>query len=143
MNNVKFMAAALFGTGALAAGAFGVVHAASTNQNVGTSGIPRSTFQTVRLDAAASVLHTSTMAVKDARSNKTLKNLIEQSGLTPATFRQQVKADMTTELKKDGYSQDQITIAFQYRTIVRLRHDEKREGSNSSTGTTTQSIQTT
>lgn len=143
MNNVKFMAAALFGAGALAAATFGVVHAASTNQNVGTSGIPRSTFQTVRLDAAASVLHTSTTAVKDARSNKTLKNLIEQSGLTPATFRQQVKADMTTELEKDGYSQDQITIAFQHRTIVRLRLDEKWEGSNSSTGTTTQSIQTT
>ncbi|HVV66685.1 MAG TPA: hypothetical protein VHB72_01280 [Candidatus Saccharimonadales bacterium] len=97
------------------------------NGNVGTSGIPRSIFSQERLDAEAQVLNTTTANVQTARKNHTLKQLISQAGLTPETFMQKLKSQLTSDLESKGYSQDQITIALQHKEIVRLHHKADKE----------------
>jgi hypothetical protein len=97
----------------------------STGSTIGTSGISRTTFRQERLDAVAQVLNTSMTNVQTAHKDKTMKQLISSAGLTKTTFREKVKAQLTTDLEGQGYSQDQITIALQQRTIHRMRHHDK------------------
>jgi len=127
---VSYIAASLASTGIIAASAMGVVSAANTpttnSGNVGSSGIPRTVFRQERLDAVAQVLNTSTANVQAAHKNKTLSQLISTAGLTRKTFVQKLKAQLTTDLENQGYSQNQVTIALQHRTIVHLRHHHKK-----------------
>jgi hypothetical protein len=127
---VSYIAASLASTGIIAASAMGVVSAANTQTtnsgNVGSSGIPRTVFRQERLDAVAEVLNTSTANVQAAHKNKTLAQLISNAGLSRKTFVQKVKTQLTTDLENQGYSQNQVTIALQHRTIVRLRHHQKK-----------------
>lgn len=99
--------------------------ATTTSGTIGTSGIPRSVFREERLQATAEVLNTSTSNVQAAHKNKTFKQLITNAGLTQKTFAQKLKAQFTTDLESKGYTQDQVTIALQHRTIARLRHHDK------------------
>jgi hypothetical protein len=126
MIKSKYIAASLAGAVVISAGAIGVVSAATPstaqNPNVGTSGIQRAVFKQEKLDAVASVLNTTTANVQTARTNKDLKQLIANAGLTKVTFHEKVKATLTTDLESKGYSQDQVTIALQQKTIHRLRH---------------------
>lgn len=126
---VSYIVASLASTGIIAASAMGVVSAANTqthgNGNVGSSGISRTVFRQERLDAAAQVLNTSTANVQAAHKNKTFAQLITSAGLTKKTFVQKLKAQLTTDLENQGYSQNQVTIALQHRTIVRLHHHKK------------------
>lgn len=124
MNRLKTIGASLALAGVVAAGGVGIASAAGThsNTNVGSSGIPRSVFRQERLDAVAEVLNTSTSNVQTARHDHTLKQLITNAGLTKKTFDQKVKAQLTSDLEAKGYSQSQITIALQHRTIVRLHY---------------------
>jgi hypothetical protein len=128
---ISYIAASLASTGIIAASAMGVVSAASTqkstNVNVGSSGIPRTIFKQDRLDAVAQVLNTSTANVQAAHKNKVFSELISNAGLTKKTFVQKVKAQFTTDLENQGYSQDQVTIALQHRAIVGLRHHHHHE----------------
>ena len=71
------------------------------------------------------MLNTSTSNIQAAHKDKTLKTLIANDGLTRQSFNQKVKADLTAELENAGYTQDQVTIALQHRTILRLRHHDK------------------
>jgi SOS response regulatory protein OraA/RecX len=107
-------------------GAIGVVSAATPdstqNPNVGSSGIPKTVFKQEKLDAVAGVLNTSTANVQAAHADKSFKQLISSAGLTKKTFTEKVKAKSTTDLESKGYSQSQITIAFQQKTIHHLRH---------------------
>ena len=128
MIKAKYLGAGLLGAAVIGAGGLGFASAAATNSsntNVGSSGIPRSTFKNDRLEAAATVLNTSTSNIQTAHKDKTLSQLISKAGLTKKTFREKVRSQTTTELKSQGYSQDQITIAFQHRTILKLRHHKK------------------
>lgn len=129
--NKRLIAAATIvaGVGVVTPLSLGVAHAATTSTqktNVGSSGIPRSVFKQARLDAAATVLNTSTSAVQTAHQQKTLGQLVTQAGLTKKTFVQKVRAQLETDLQAKGYSQDQITIALQHRDIVRLHHRAKK-----------------
>jgi len=125
MKGLKIAAVSLVAAGSIAAAVGGVASAATTSDNtgmVGKSGIARTTFKQDRLDAEAKVLNTSTDAVLSAHKDKTLGQLLVNAGLTHKTFAEKVKAELTSELQSQGYSQDQITIALQHREIVRLRH---------------------
>lgn len=125
---LRYLLAALLGTGALTLATVGIASAAANTKasgNVGSSSIPRSTFKQDMLSATAQVLNTTTTQVQAARKNHTFSQLLKNAGLTRQTFRQKLKAQLTSELKGQGYSQDQITIALQHRTIVRLRHHDK------------------
>jgi hypothetical protein len=124
MTKLKYIAAGTASAVVIASGLWvGVASAASpTSTTVGRSGIPKSVFKTDRLDAAATVLNTTPANVQAAHKNKTLSLLISSAGLTKKTFAEKVKAQLTTDLENGGYTQSQVTIALQHRTIVRLRH---------------------
>jgi hypothetical protein len=124
MTKLKYIAAGTASAVVIASGLWvGVASAAApTSTTGGTSGIPRSVFKTDRLDAVATVLHTTTANVQAAHKDKTLSQLMSAAGLTKKTFAEKLKAQLTTDLENGGYSQSQVTIALQHRTIVRLRH---------------------
>lgn len=123
MTRLKLVLTTVGASAALAGGVIGVASAQGTaSGNISTSGIPRTVWQQDRLEAVAQVLGTSTANVQSARKNHTLSQLVSGAGLTKQSFTQKVKSQLTTELKAQGYSQDQVTIAFQQRTIHRLRH---------------------
>jgi len=130
---VRYLIATIVTGGALAAGAMSAASAATstnppTHTNVGTSGIPRTVFQQERLSVVAEVLKTTTVNVQAAHKDKTMGQLISGAGLTKKTFHQQVTAQLTSDLEAKGYSQDQVTIALQHRTIHHLRHHTLRQG---------------
>lgn len=128
MPKKKYILASILSAAVIAGGTVGLVSAAtpsSASGNIGTSGISRTTFRQEKLDAEATVLGTTTANVQSARKDKTLEKLISNAGLTRATFRAKVKAQLTADLLGLGYSQDQITIALQHRVIVRLHHHHK------------------
>lgn len=127
MKKLLVIAASVAGSGLLLVSGFGIASAATnTNSgNVGTSGITRTVFREERQDAVAQVLNTTTANVQAARKNKTFGSLITNAGLTKKTFAQKLKTQLTSDLESKGYSQDQITIALQHRTIVKLHHKNK------------------
>jgi len=125
MKRLAVVASSLAGTGILVITGMGVASASTNNGTIGTSGIPRTVFSQERLDAVAEVLNTSTANVQAAHKDKTFSALISKAGLTKKTFAQKVKAQLTTDLEAKGYSQDQVTIALQHRTIARLHHRVK------------------
>jgi hypothetical protein len=128
MSKLSIGAAGLMSASVIALAATGVASAASTSSgDIGTSNIPRSVFKQDRLAATAQVLNTTTANVQAAAKDRTLKTLISNAGLTKATFHEKVRAQLTTNLENQGYSQDEVTIALQHRAIVRLhhRHDHK------------------
>lgn len=128
MIKPRYIALSLAGAGILSLGAIGIASAATPNKastTIGASGISHTTFKQDRLNAVAEVLNTTTANVQTAHKNKTLSQLISNAGLTKKTFAEKVKAGLETELQGQGYSQDQITIALQHRTIARLRHHDK------------------
>lgn len=128
MNKLKYASFGLATATIVGFSAIGVASAATNNSNggnVGTSGIPRSVFRQDRLDAAAEVLNTTTSNIQTAHKDKTFASLINNAGLTRKTYRQKLKAQLTSELEAQGYTQDQITIAFQHRVIHHLRHHKK------------------
>jgi len=124
---LPYLIAGLAGSGVLAAtSVIGIASAASSPKTgtVGQSGIPRSVLKQDRLDAEAAVLHTTTAAIEQARSNHSLRYLIVSSGMTAKTFRADVRSQLISELESQGYSKDQVIIALQHRTIGHLRqHD--------------------
>jgi uncharacterized membrane protein YqiK len=118
MIKTRYVLASLAGTAAITLGAIGAVSADTPNNssgNIGNSGILRTTFRQDRLNAVAQVLNTTTANIKTAHSNKDLEQLISNSGLTRKTFREKVKSNVTSELKAQGYTQSQITAAFQHK----------------------------
>jgi hypothetical protein len=127
MTKLKLIVATGVST-AIVAGSLwvGVASAASTaSSDVGTSGIPRSVFKAEQLDAEATVLKTTTQAVQTAQKDKMVSQLASAAGITSTSdYRGDVKATLTSELEAKGYSQDQITIALQHRTIRHLRHHQ-------------------
>jgi hypothetical protein len=125
MKKLLIVASSLAGVAVLTASSMGIVSAATKNINIGTSGIPRLVFKQERLDAVSQVLNTTTTSVQTARKDKTLSELISNAGLTKKTFDQKVKTQLTSDLEAKGYSQDQVTIALQHRTIVKLHHKTK------------------
>ncbi len=131
MKKSLLVTASLLGSGIIAATSIGVVAAApNSTANVGTSGIPRTVFQQEKQDAVAEVLNTTTANVQAARKDHTLKQLISNAGLTPKTFAQKVKTQLTTDLEAKGYSQEQVTIALQHKQIGRLHHKIKAHHKN-------------
>lgn len=127
----KIIAASLIGSGVLVTSAIGVVSADNRNNgNVGSSGIPKSVFRTERQVAAAAVLNTTTANIQAAHHNHTFKQLLQQNNLSPKSYAQKLKAELTKDLEAKGYSQQQVTIALQRKEIVRLHH--KLKGSNTS-----------
>jgi hypothetical protein len=122
MVKIKYVAAGLTGAALISAGIMGIASAATLNPNVGSSGIPKTVFGQEKLDAAAEVLDTTTQNVQAAHQDKDLGKLISSAGLTRKTFIEKVKTELTTDLESKGYSQDQITIALQHKTIQHLRH---------------------
>jgi SOS response regulatory protein OraA/RecX len=131
MIKSRYIAASIASVGVLGFGALGIASAATPagtttkSTTIGTSGIPRTTFKQDRLSASAQVLNTTSANVQAAQKNKTLSQLITKAALTKKTYGEKLKAQLTSALEKQGYSQDQVTIALQHRTIERLRHDHK------------------
>jgi len=125
MKKFSYFALGLVSALTVGFGVVAVANADTTNAktDVGSSGIPRTVFRQDKLDASAKVLKVSTAAVIAARKDKTMATLISNAGLTKETFAQKVKAELTSELESQGYSQNQITIALQHRQIMHLRHD--------------------
>lgn len=130
MIRLRYLALSAASIGAITTAGMGVVSAATNNTNsngnVGASGIPRSVFKQERLTAESQVLNTSTENIQAAHKNKTLSQLIKAAGLTPKTYHQKLKAQLTSDLEGKGYSQDQVIIALQHKTIVHLRHQNKK-----------------
>jgi hypothetical protein len=117
MIKARYTLTSLAGATAITFGAIGAVSAdtlTSSSGNVGTSGIARSTFKQDKQDAVAEVLNTTTANLKTAHANKDLKQLISNAGLTKQTFIQKVKAEITSELGSQGYTQSQITTAIKH-----------------------------
>ena len=83
------------------------------------------TSQDLLIDAEAKVLNTSTNNILSAHKDKTFGQLVKKSGLDKKKFREEVKTDMTSSLKSQGYSSDQITIASQRLEIHHLKHHKK------------------
>jgi hypothetical protein len=126
MKKLSILATSALGVGIIGLATAGIASAATpTNPNIGTSGISRSVFKQDKLEAEAEVLNTATANVTTAHKDKTFATLLSNADLTKATYHQKVKAELTTELGNQGYSQDQITIALQHHTIAHLRHHHK------------------
>ncbi len=128
MIKPRYIAISLASAGLIGLSTLGIASAASptsTSTTIGKSGIPRSTFKQDRLTAVAQVLNTTTANVQAAHKNETFSQLVANAGLTKKTFAQKLKIQITSDLEGQGYSQAQVTIALQHRTIVRLRHHEK------------------
>lgn len=130
MKKIALLAVSLSGAALLAVAGVGVASAATNSQaknnNVGSSGIPRSTFKAERLNAAAQVLNTTTDNITAAHKNKTMSQLLSKAGLTKKTYAQKLKAQLTSDLQNEGYNQDQIMIALQHRQIVHLRSNKQK-----------------
>ena len=126
MKKFSYIALSVASVGIVGIGTLGVASADTTSSgNIGNSGIPRSVFKEERLDAAAEVLNTSTANVQAAHKDKTFSKLISDAGLTRQTYREKLKAELTTDLESEGYTQDQITIALQRIHIHKLKHHDK------------------
>jgi hypothetical protein len=130
MNRLGIITTTVAGSGVIALAGIGVASAATSNTNVGTSGIPKTIYRQERLDAVADVLDTTTTNVQAAHKDKTFTTLVSKAGLTKETFAAKVKAELTTDLEAKGYSQDQITIAMQHRHIVH-EHNMTRKDAKS------------
>jgi hypothetical protein len=127
---LSYIAAGLTSSGIIAVSAMGVASAATNNSsvknpNVGSSGIPRTVFKQDHLEAASQVLNTTTANIQTAHKDKTFAQLLKNAGLTRTTYRQKLKTQLTTDLENQGYTQDQVTIALQQKTISHLRHHHK------------------
>lgn len=136
MIRIRNLGLGLVGAGLIAVSSAGIVSATSSNATVGTSGIPKTVFKTERQAAAAEVLHTTTENIQSAHKNKTMAQLIQNAGLTKKTYAEALKTQLATDLQAKGYSQDQITIALQRKTIAHLRHHDKKQSGATSTTTT-------
>ncbi|MDB5184284.1 MAG: hypothetical protein JWN38_92 [Candidatus Saccharibacteria bacterium] len=134
LNKFTTFAVSVASLAALAVSTAGVVDAATitpstttnTTKTVGSSTIPRDVFRAQRLSAEATILNTTPSAIQTARKDKSFEQLLTKAGLTHKTFRAKVKAQLTTNLKAKGYSQDQITIALQHRELAKLHHQRKK-----------------
>ncbi|MEO8105607.1 MAG: hypothetical protein ABI602_04720 [Candidatus Saccharibacteria bacterium] len=128
MIKMRYATASLLSAVLFSAGSLGVVSAATTHNtsgNVGTSTIPRTVYRQDKLAAEAAVLNTTTVNIQSAHTNKDLKKLLANAGLSRQTFNEQLKIKLTTELEAQGYDQAQISIAQQQKTINHLRHHNK------------------
>lgn len=126
MKKLAVIVSSVTSAGLLTAAGMGIASAATNNVNIGTSGISRTVFKQERLDAVAQVLHTTAANVQATHKDKTFASLVSNAGLTKKTFAQKVKVQLASDLESKGYSQNQVTIALQHRTIVRLHHKDKK-----------------
>ncbi|HEX4774076.1 MAG TPA: hypothetical protein VH234_00995 [Candidatus Saccharimonadales bacterium] len=85
---------------------------ASTTQS--STLIARSVVRSDKLQAMAGALNLTTAQVQTDLKTHNLKQVIANAGLTQATFRQKVQAQLTSELQGQGYSQTQIDNALQH-----------------------------
>lgn len=105
-------------------GIAGIVMAApssASHTTLSKSGIPATTLKADRLQAEATILHTTTAAVQNAVKTKSLKTMLSSAGLTPKSFKKQVAQNVASELRSQGYNKYQVTIAEQKQIIHWLR----------------------
>ena len=87
----------------------------STNNKTTTSEIPKSVLKQARISAEALVLGKTDMQMQQILHSHDLREILKQVNMSPKDFRGEVRADMTTYLSNQGFSQTQITAALDSR----------------------------
>ena len=78
------------------------------NADTPSGNIPASVLKTERIDAEAQVLHTTPSAIQAASSKKSLNQLVQEAGMTKATFKQKLRAQLATDLEAAGFNKEEI-----------------------------------
>ena len=84
----------------------------TTNNKTAPSEIPKSVLKQARISAEALVLGKTDTQMQTILHSHDLKEIVTQSKISPTDFREEVRADMTTYLSNQGYSQTQIIAAI-------------------------------
>lgn len=90
------------------------------------SHIARYTVRTERTNAMAQVLNTTPPQLEITLKSKTLPQVIKSDGLTKSTFRQKLKAQLSSDLSALGYSQAQINAAINHSGKHGKRHSRPK-----------------
>jgi hypothetical protein len=121
MINLKYTGLGLIVLAGIGVGTLSV-SADSAKVSLSTSDIPKATLQSDRLEAEANALNISTTLLKQDRTNKTLKTVISNTGLSKKAYLNQVNTKITSELSSQGYSQDQINNALGHHHKIHQKH---------------------
>lgn len=87
------------------------------------SEIPKSTLRSARLYAETTVLGKTDAQLHVILVTHTLRQVLEQEALTPKTFREDVRTEMSSYLTSKGFTQSQILAALNSRYIRSHRNN--------------------
>jgi SOS response regulatory protein OraA/RecX len=122
-NKLYVAAASIVAAGSLVAVGSGVVSAATPTTTTAKSGIARYTVMSDRLNAESEVLGMSNAQLETALQTSSFSSVLTSKGFTKDTFRTKVKAEISSELLAQGYSQAQVTKAM---THMHHHHMDKK-----------------
>jgi hypothetical protein len=90
---------------------------------VSASEIPKAVLRSARMHAETVVLNKTESELQSILTTHGLQQVITQEGLTPKTFREEVRTEMTAYLTSAAYSQSQITAALNSRYMKSHRNN--------------------
>jgi hypothetical protein len=117
----NFLMVASAATGLVTIGSVALVNADAVTTTTSSTHISRYAHSETRLNAEAIVLGTTPTNLENTLKTTTLKQLLASKGLTAKQFHSQVKAEVTKELKADGYTTAQIEAMQMHHH----KHDKK------------------
>jgi hypothetical protein len=79
--------------------------------------IPKASLRKARTEAEAEVLGISQQQIFNLMASKTFVKFLSADGLTPKTFREDVRSQMYSDLLTAGFSDHQITTSLDSRYI--------------------------
>jgi hypothetical protein len=109
----------VFNTATFASSMSGTIHEHRTS----SSEIPKSTLRSARIYAETSVLNKTEPQLKNILLTHSLDQVLTSEGLTPKSFREDVRQEMTAYLTSKGFTQSQILAALNSRYIKSHRNN--------------------
>lgn len=90
---------------------------------VSVSEIPKAVLRNARIHAETVVLNKTEADLQAILLKHSLKQVLITEGMSPKTFREEVRTEMTAYLTAAGFSQSQITSALNSRYIKSHRNN--------------------
>lgn len=84
--------------------------------------IPKSVLKQARISAEALVLGKTDSQMQTILQSHDIRDILNQAKISTKDFRDEVRADMTTYLSNEGYSQTQITAALDSKYMRHHNH---------------------
>jgi hypothetical protein len=108
MIKKRYIVAPILTTAFISLGAIGAANATTSHSSNSNNDISKGVFKHDKIEAEAQVLNTTPANIQGLHSKVELKKLVTDAGLNKQTFHERVKAEITTELLAQHYTQSQI-----------------------------------